>query len=84
MAEPGARDVHRATLFVPEQARGIVEAEQGTLRVHKVLVPITSTLAQQPMIDELLPHDGALLARGRGDLEVVGHIAQVRMGHALL
>lgn len=53
VAEPVARDVHRATLFVSDQARGLVDPATGALRLKRVLVPITSAVPQQPLIDEL-------------------------------
>lgn len=53
VAEPVARDVHRATLFVSDRARGLVDPENGQLRLKRVIVPITSEVPQQRLVDEL-------------------------------
>jgi nucleotide-binding universal stress UspA family protein len=53
VAETAARGVHPATLFVPHHARPIVEAETGTLRLQRVVVPVTSAVPQQPVVDLL-------------------------------
>lgn len=51
VAEPVARDVHRLTLFVPHQARGLVDPESGALRLKRVLIPMAPSAPQQPVID---------------------------------
>lgn len=53
VAEPVARDVHKATLFVGSSARGLVDAETGDLQLKNVLVPISGDVPQQPLIDQL-------------------------------
>jgi len=54
VAEPVARDVHRATLFVRHGAHGIVDPETGALRLRRVLVPVTDAVPQQALVDELV------------------------------
>ncbi|MEQ1505394.1 MAG: universal stress protein, partial [Myxococcota bacterium] len=53
IAEPVIRDVHKATLLVSDRARGLVDPETGRIRASRVLVPITSSVPQQPLVDEL-------------------------------
>jgi nucleotide-binding universal stress UspA family protein len=53
VAEPVARDVHKATLFVGAHARGLVDAETGDWLAKRILVPISSDVPQQPLIDQL-------------------------------
>lgn len=54
VSEPVVRDVRRMTLFVPNEAAGFVDGRTGDLALKRVMVPITSEVPQQPMIDALV------------------------------
>lgn len=53
VSEDVVRDVHRATLFVPAESRGFVDLDTGRIGIRRVMIPISSEVAQQPLIDEL-------------------------------
>ena len=53
VAENVVQDIHSATLLVPHHARGLVHPLAGVIRLKRVLVPVTSAVPQQPVIDAL-------------------------------
>jgi nucleotide-binding universal stress UspA family protein len=54
VAEPVARDAQRVTLFVPDGSRGFVDLETGKVTIRRVMVPVSSDVNPQPLIDELV------------------------------
>jgi nucleotide-binding universal stress UspA family protein len=48
-----ARDVHPATLLVPQRARGLVHEHTGSLRLQRVVVPVTAAVPYEPVIAAL-------------------------------
>jgi nucleotide-binding universal stress UspA family protein len=53
VSEPVARAVHRATLFVPSGARGLVEPSSGAVGLRRVVVPVTRSVPQDKVLAEL-------------------------------
>jgi nucleotide-binding universal stress UspA family protein len=47
VAEPLARAAHSATLFLPDGARGFVSLQDGTVGLHRVLVPLDAAPSAQ-------------------------------------
>jgi nucleotide-binding universal stress UspA family protein len=52
VAEPAARAVGSATLFMPPGARGFVDADSGTLRLRNLLIPIDHRPQPQAAVRE--------------------------------
>jgi nucleotide-binding universal stress UspA family protein len=54
VAEPVVRELRRPTLMLSDHARGLVDPETGLVRLRRVVVPVTSELPQQGLLDELV------------------------------
>lgn len=52
VAEPLARESGRPTLFVPHDRPGFVDADTGIIRLHHVLVPVTTDPDPWPALQE--------------------------------
>jgi len=54
VAEPLARKARAMTLFLPQRGAGFVSAADGTIRLERILIPVTSQPAPQPAINAAL------------------------------
>ena len=64
VAEPLARGAGEPTLFVPENAKGLVDAETGKVNLRSILIPVTEEPSPQRAID-MAVHTAKALADGR-------------------
>jgi len=51
VAEPVARGAEQMTLFIPGQCKGFVSAEDGSVSIRKILIPITDSPRPQPALE---------------------------------
>ena len=51
IAEPIARKSGQATLFIPEGVKGFVSAEDGSVSLKRILIPVASTPSPQPALE---------------------------------
>ena len=51
VAEPIARGAGQATLFIPEGTKGFVSAEDGSVTLPRILIPVADTPRPQPALE---------------------------------
>ena len=64
VAEPLARGAGEPTLFVPENAKGLVDADTGKVNLRQILVPVTVSPSPQRAVD-MAVRTAKALADGR-------------------
>lgn len=51
VAEPIARGAGQMTMFIPEGAKGFVSAEDGSVSLQRILIPVAATPHPQPALE---------------------------------